>query len=56
MSGKNQSSPEIMTFGKYTLTLHQEGWYWLTKEDGEGMGIYPEELERMLDKHFKENF
>lgn len=48
------------TIGEYTITLnssdHLEREMFLRNSGGEGMTLYSEELERMLDKHFKENF
>jgi hypothetical protein len=44
------------TIGKYRLSPTDEGWMWLTNESGEGMQIWCEELERMLEQHFKDNF
>jgi len=45
-----------VTFGRYSLSPTDEGWHWLTNEDGEGMQIWNEEIERMFEKHFDENF
>lgn len=42
--------------GKYRLRQTDGGELWLINEDDEGMTLADQELEWMLDEHFKENF
>lgn len=45
-----------LTIGEYTLTSFDEDSLWLEHESGEGMQVWNNDFEALIDNHFKENF
>jgi hypothetical protein len=47
---------DIFTIGNYELSNFHDGDYWLSNEIGEGMQVKKNDLEKLIDDFFKNNF
>lgn len=52
----NPATCWTLTFGEYSLMGRSDGTYWLEHEGGEGMQLFPSDLEAAIAKYWQENF